>query len=102
MVDSGIHIAGAPAEHSYGDVISEGSRVKVRSAASDRRVMRLVTKQSRALSRSTSVRRSTAKRGVVIESAEGIRFAYADTPVPNSQPARGEQKPARTAGADPA
>lgn len=58
--------------------------------------MRLVTKESRALSRAKSARRRTSKRGMVIESAEGIRFAYADTPIPRPQQPRSEEKPAQT------
>jgi hypothetical protein len=54
--------------------------------------MRLITKESKALSRSKSARRSTGKRGVVIESAEGIRFAYADTPLPRPAPREAEEQ----------
>lgn len=41
--------------------------------------MRLVTKQSKILSRPVARRRVAARRGLVVESAEGFRFAHADT-----------------------
>jgi hypothetical protein len=44
--------------------------------------MRLITKRSKVLSRQTSVRRSSEKRGLIVSSAEGVRFAHTATPLP--------------------
>jgi hypothetical protein len=45
--------------------------------------MRLITKQSKTLSRGQpTVRRAGQKRGIVITSAEGTRFVNATTPLP--------------------
>jgi len=44
--------------------------------------MRLITKQSKAQSRTATVRRSSTKRGLVVNSAEGVRFAHTATPLP--------------------
>jgi hypothetical protein len=41
--------------------------------------MRLVTKQSKTLSKPVVRRRATGRRGLVVDSAEGFRFAHADT-----------------------
>ena len=54
------------------------------SDASDRSLMRLITKRSKVLSRQTSFRRSSEKRGLIVSSAEGVRFAHTATPLPST------------------
>ena len=46
--------------------------------------MRLITKKSKDLSRSGVVRRSNVKRGLVVESAEAVRFAHTAARLPSS------------------
>ncbi len=48
--------------------------------------MRLITKSSKSQSRGiTPVRRASSKRGLVVNSAEGVRFAYTSTPLPKGK-----------------
>lgn len=45
--------------------------------------MRLITKESKSQSRTTTVKRSSGKRGLVVTSAEGVRFAHTAIPLPS-------------------
>lgn len=47
--------------------------------------MRLLTKQSKKVAGTgKAARRSTSKRGLIVESAEGVRFAYTSTRLPTA------------------
>jgi hypothetical protein len=48
--------------------------------------MRLISKSSKSESRGAKpAKRASSKRGLVVNSAEGVRFAYASTPLPRAK-----------------
>lgn len=69
-----------PARWSPSDIVIN---VQVASSASDRRNVPRIAKHSTTMTtHQMKARRWTGKRGLIVKSAEGVRFAYTARPLP--------------------